>query len=150
MVDTTTLAVLAAYKERCGIASDYAAAKALGVTHATISNWRNGKSHAQADLAAKMAEACGLDVLGVLAAIEADRAQNEAVRKVWRRFGRAAFLALWVASVVLPASALSTPGVGGGGGEGHDVTAHSRQWWRRWFLVLKMRGTRFAEPAHAI
>lgn len=150
MLDTATLSVLAAYKTACGITSDYEAAKRLGVSPATLSNWRNGRSHAQADLAAKMAEASGMDVLGVLAAIEADRAQNEAVRRVWRRFGKAAFLALWVGSLAVQFSALSTLGTRGAGGQGNDVTAHSRKWWRRWFLVLKMRGTRYAEPAHAI
>lgn len=125
MLDTTTLAVLAAYKERTGITSDYAAAKRLGVTPSTIANWRNGRSHAQADLAAKMAEASGLDVLGVLASIEADRATSEAVRRVWRQFGKAAFLACWAVCVGIPQAVQSSPNLGGIEGNANDVSAHS-------------------------
>ncbi|MBD9377924.1 hypothetical protein [Pseudoxanthomonas sp. PXM04] len=102
-MESTTVRLLDAWKAKHAIESDYAAAKELGVTHGTPSNWRAGRSHAKAALAARMARDLGLEELAVLAAIEADRAHEGEDRRVWQRHGRAAFMALLLGlSVGLP------------------------------------------------
>lgn len=93
-METTTTALLDRWKQAKGLGSDYAAAKALGVSQGTLSNWRHGRSHADVELAAKMAEALGLDTLGTLAAIQADRETRPGAAAVWRRYGKGAFMAL--------------------------------------------------------
>lgn len=92
--DSTTVRLLTEWKAKKGLDTDYKAAKALHITQATISGWRKDKSHARPSLAAKMAEDLGMDVVSVLAAIEADRAYNSADKYVWQKFGRGAFVAL--------------------------------------------------------
>ena len=92
--DSTTIRLLTEWKAKKGLDTDYKAAKALHITQATISGWRKDKSHARPSLAAKMAEDLGMDVVSVLAAIEADRAYNSADKYVWQKFGRGAFVAL--------------------------------------------------------
>lgn len=109
--ESTTTLLLDRWKAARGVATDYRAAKELKVTTATISNWRHGKSHAKPSLAARMATEAGMDELGVLAAIEADRAYNADDRRVWQRFGRGAFVALAIAlSPVSPLRAAQAPG----------------------------------------
>lgn len=125
MLDTTTVLMLDKYKAVRNLPSDYAAAKALNVPPSTVCNWRSGRSHAQADLAAEMAIECGLDVLHVLAAIEADRATKEPVRRVWARFGRVAFLPLMLAMGYHTPQAHSTPFSGETGGFESAVRSHS-------------------------
>ena len=125
MLDTTTVLMLDKYKAVRKLASDYAAAKALNVPPSTVCNWRSGRSHAQADLAAEMASECGLDVLHVLAAIEADRATKEPVRKVWARFGKVAFLPLLLAMGYHTSPAHSTPFYGENADFDGTVTVHS-------------------------
>lgn len=109
-MSTTTIHLLDRWKEKQGIQSDYAAAKALGITAAAISKWRKGKGHAEADLAARMASALHLETLGVLAAIEADRATKPSVQAVWRQFGKPAFMTLLVGFALsgAPAGQLQT------------------------------------------
>lgn len=94
--ESTTTHLLDKWKAKKGLDSDYKAAKAMGVTTPTISNWRTGRSHARPSLAAKMARDLGMDELTVLAAIEADRAHEGEDRRVWQRHGKAAFMALLV------------------------------------------------------
>lgn len=94
--ETTTVRLLDAWKAKKGLDSDYQAAKQLGVTTGTPSNWRHARSHAKPALAVRMARDLGLDELPVLAAIEADRAHDGDDRRVWQKHGRAAFMALLV------------------------------------------------------
>lgn len=95
-MESTTVRLLDAWKQKHAIDSDYAAAKELGVTHGTPSNWRKGRSHAKAALAVRMARDLGMEELPVLAAIEADRAHDGDDRRVWQKHGRSAFMALLV------------------------------------------------------
>lgn len=105
-METTTLALLDHWKKHHGIVSDYAAARRLNVTAQALSNWRRGRSHADVEIAARMAEELGLEVIEVLAAIQADRETRAPAAAIWRRYGRPAFIAL-VASVIVP---ISQPG----------------------------------------
>jgi len=93
-VTTTTLKLLDAWKAARKLGSDSEAARALQVSASAICNWRHGRSHADAPLAEKMAKDLGLEVLPVLAAIEADRATREEARRTWARYGRGAFIAV--------------------------------------------------------
>lgn len=109
--ETTTVRLLNAWKAKKGIDTDYRAAKDLGTSHGTPGNWRHGRSHAAPALAARMAKDLDMDVIQVLAAIEADRAHNADDRRVWQRYGRGAFVALVLAtSTVSPLRAAQAPG----------------------------------------
>lgn len=96
---TASVALLERWKSAQGIVSDYKAAQVLGISRGSPSNWRKGRSHAQAHVADKMARECGLDGLAILAAIEADRNTGDNGR-CWARYGRGAFMALAIAVAV--------------------------------------------------
>lgn len=127
-METTTTALLDRWKQAKGLGSDYAAAKALGVSQGTLSNWRHGRSHADVELAAKMAEALGLDTLGTLAAIQADRETRPGAAAVWRRYGKGAFMALALGLSV----GLSSPGNAVREVGQMDIADLMRNRWRRW------------------
>lgn len=95
-METTTTILLDRWKAYRGIQSDNGASVALHIERATVSGWRHGKSHANTESAAKMAEDLKLDVLAVLASIEADRARSPEAQRIWARFGKPAFMALLV------------------------------------------------------
>lgn len=122
---TTTLLLLDRWKAHKGIESDCAAAAALKITRATVSGWRHGKSHMSVISAEKMASDLKLDVLAVLCAMEADRAHAEGTRKIWARFGRAAFMALMVGLSAQVQAVAPRPE------PGYDVTPHYAKWRKR-------------------
>jgi hypothetical protein len=95
---TTTQELLGRWKARQGHANDSEAARALGVRPSAVNHWKQGNAHANPVAAARMAEDLGLDVLSILASIEADRAHDGDTRRVWARFGKGAFMALVVAA----------------------------------------------------
>ena len=101
--DLTTVRLLNRWKVSKHIESDYRAAATLKISPSTISGWRKGRSHAAPSLAARMAEESSLDVLSVLAAIEADRAHQGNDRRVWQKFGREAFTALMTVGLLVTA-----------------------------------------------
>ena len=103
MQSSTTVALLDAWKRKRGLASDNAAAEALGVSRQAISRYRHMKAHADVEIAAKMAEELDMEVIEVLAAIQADREPREPAAAIWRRYGRPAFIAL-VAGFLVPVS----------------------------------------------
>lgn len=105
---STTVRLLDAWKAKKQLPSDNQAALALGLTRATVSGWRHGKSHASAAPAAQMANDLGLNELAVLAAIEADRTFNGDDRRVWQKHGRAAFMSLFLGLTVCLPSARAT------------------------------------------
>jgi hypothetical protein len=102
-VTNTTLALLDQWKTLKGIQSDNAAAIELGLTRAAVSAWRAMRTHASVTIADRMASDLRLDVIQVLAAIEADRATRPDEQAVWRRYGKAAFMTLLV-GFALPGS----------------------------------------------
>jgi len=93
-MENTTVRLLDAWKAARKIPNDSQAAETLGVSRAAVSRWRSAGAHADAPFAEKMAKDLGLEVLPVLAAIEADRATREDARKTWARYGRGAFIAV--------------------------------------------------------
>ena len=92
-----TLRLLDLWKAAKGIASDNAAAQALGIARQTVSNWHSRGSQAEPSLIARMATDIGQDAGAWLATVESERARTEADREAWRtlahRLGTAATLA---------------------------------------------------------
>lgn len=78
-----TLDYLAACKERLGITSDYALAKALRVTQPTISSYRSGRTRIDDDVALTIAEILNVHPLQVIAAANAERAKTPEQRARW-------------------------------------------------------------------
>lgn len=84
------LTLLDRYKKAKSIAADNAAALELGLTRATVSGWRHGKSHPDAESVARMCDATGDSIAHWLPLIEADRARSPEAKKVWLRLAQAA------------------------------------------------------------
>lgn len=68
-------------KSAKGIESDYAAAKALGISRNAVSRYRNVPCTLDEDVAAKVAEALGVKLSGVLIDQMAERAKSEKARR---------------------------------------------------------------------
>lgn len=78
-----TLEYLQAVKTRLGIQSDYALAKALGITQPTVSGYRAGRSRIDDDVALRIAEILGKNPLEVIAAANAERSKSPEMREKW-------------------------------------------------------------------
>jgi transcriptional regulator with XRE-family HTH domain len=78
-----TLNYLDAVKKRLGISSDYALAKALGISQQAVSNYRAGRSKMDDDVALTIAELLGINPLAVIAAANAERAKTDEARARW-------------------------------------------------------------------
>lgn len=79
----TTVELLDALKLKTGAASDYALAPILGVTRASVSNWRTGKDTFSDSMAIKVAEMLDLDAGIVLVSINGERAKTETQKAMW-------------------------------------------------------------------
>lgn len=73
---TATDRYLDAVKDRLNITSDYALAKAWGVSHQRIGNYRRGDTALGEDRCLQVAEILGLPPEDVLFEIQAERARN--------------------------------------------------------------------------
>ncbi|WP_314434655.1 helix-turn-helix domain-containing protein [Massilia timonae] len=78
-----TMELLEAVKVRRGIASDYALAKALGVSQPTVASYRAGNSRISDDVALTVAEILHLHPLQVIAAANAERAKTPEQKARW-------------------------------------------------------------------
>jgi predicted transcriptional regulator len=78
-----TLEYLAACKARLGIDSDYALAKALGISHSAICGYRAGTSRVNDDVALSIAEILGIHPFQVIATANAERAKTPEQRARW-------------------------------------------------------------------
>lgn len=78
-----TLEYMAACKARLGIESDYALAKALGLSQTGLSNYRTGRSRMDDDVALKVAEILEVHPLQVIAAANAERAKTPEQKARW-------------------------------------------------------------------
>jgi hypothetical protein len=113
----TTVQYLDAVKRRLDLPSDYAIAKALGLTRAAVSKQRNGDSSFDDLTAVRVAEILGLDPMEVIAACNAERARDDDARRVWERlWGKAtgaavttALAACIVGLAAAPSPAQSAP-----------------------------------------
>lgn len=78
-----TLELLDAVKARRGITSDYALAKALGVTQTAVSSYRTGNSKISDDVCLTVAEILDMHPLAVIAVANAERAKTEKQKARW-------------------------------------------------------------------
>ena len=70
--------------KRClRVESDYALAKAINIRASTISGYRAGRSHFDETTALKIAVACGIDPMEVIAAAAYERAKSPDVQSIW-------------------------------------------------------------------
>ncbi|WP_369929311.1 helix-turn-helix domain-containing protein [Xanthomonas sp. NCPPB 2632] len=81
----STIILLDRYREICSLPSDNQVAIKLGVTRGAISNWRQGRSHAEPESVQAMAKACGLDQEEWVLRVQADREIIAARKQVWLR-----------------------------------------------------------------
>jgi transcriptional regulator with XRE-family HTH domain len=99
----TTSEWLDAVKEAAGLPSDYAAAKALGVTRSAVSGYRNGKSTFDEETCLKVADIVGVPRAVVLTSVLAQRAKSDEVRLAWE--GVLEKISKGFRKLVLPANA---------------------------------------------
>ena len=88
------------YAEACYARTDSEIAARLKVKKQTVSGWRNGKAHPDADSVEKMAIAIGELPGPWLASIEADRARTPAARMVWLRLAQTFGITLTLALII--------------------------------------------------
>lgn len=79
----STVDYLDAVKARLDLPSDYAAAKALGVTPSAVSKYRLGRAHFDDDICVRVAGILDIDVLQVIATVNYERARTESSRALW-------------------------------------------------------------------
>jgi predicted transcriptional regulator len=79
----TTGDYLDAVKAKLDLPSDYATAKALGVTRAAVSRYRLGQSAPDDLVCARIAEILELEPMEVIAAIHFERATEPKARALW-------------------------------------------------------------------
>lgn len=80
---TTTEALIEQCKASVRIESDYRLAKMLGVSHTTITHWRNGKSRPDDLMVIRMARLMHRDPAPVVAELHAERAKDPESRALW-------------------------------------------------------------------
>jgi len=83
VVTMKPLEYLDACKAALDIESDYALAKHLGVTKATLSNLRTGKAGIGEELAISIADILHIDAFEIIAAASMERAKSDRARALW-------------------------------------------------------------------
>ncbi len=78
-----TIELLQHTKNRLGITSDYALAKALKISQTGVSNYRVGRSIMEDDVALKIADILELDPLAVIAMANAERSKSPEMKARW-------------------------------------------------------------------
>lgn len=111
----TTNQLLDRIKEKYGLKSDYALAKAIGMSRERISRYRNSSGELGDDAALKVAELLDLDPGYVLACMSHQRTKSDAARHAWerladlvKRHGVAAGMAILAAAPTLSALRLES------------------------------------------
>lgn len=102
---SATKKLLDKYAKVCLAQKDKDMIERLRVKHSTFANWKAGRAHPDAQSVEKMANAIGEPVGPWLASIEAERAKDPNVKKVWLRLAAALGTSLAVAMVTLPEAA---------------------------------------------
>lgn len=110
---STTTALLDRIKSQTGLNSDYAIAKALGISRQAVSHYRTGKNQLDSNGVFIAAELLGMnhaEILSVLASIEAERARDDDTRATWQARlkklgGVAATVSVFAALCGMPAPA---------------------------------------------
>lgn len=95
--------------------SNYALAKLLDVSQATVGNYRHEKTGMSDDIAIKAAELLQEDACALVAALQEERAETDAARKVWRQ----------IAGRLRRTAAVVTIGIAGILGFSHSPTSQA-------------------------
>ncbi|WP_250479029.1 MULTISPECIES: DUF3693 domain-containing protein [unclassified Caballeronia] len=96
----TSSQYLDAAKTELDLPSDYALAKALGVTPSTISKYRLGRSAPDDLVCARIAEILSLEPMEVIAAVHYERSTDERARELWSSIWGKAAGAIATSSIV--------------------------------------------------
>lgn len=96
-------------KEKAGLPSDYALAKAMAIERQVISQWKGGKRHPSNEEAVQLATLAGLDEMRVIAEIELRTAKNEKKRAFWEQFIERRGFAACMTMSALACSIMLTP-----------------------------------------
>jgi len=81
----TTIQLLDLAKLANSLPSDYQLAQALGVSRATVSSYRLGKTCPDLEACEKLAQLAGLDADVVVCSMQAQRTSDDATRALWTR-----------------------------------------------------------------
>lgn len=79
-----TIDYLDRVKVKLTLPSDYALAKVLGITHVSVSQFRNGRSSMGIETCLKVGEILQLDGHAVYADGQVERAKNQQVADFWK------------------------------------------------------------------
>lgn len=93
-----SIKLLDKYAMSCQASKDTDIAARLRVTKQTVSGWRNGRAHPNAEAVEKMCEQMGEPLRKWLPLIEAERARTPADKRVWLRLAKAAAAVILVTS----------------------------------------------------
>lgn len=100
----TVYKYIADLKDKKGIESDYAIAKYLGITKASLSAIKNGGS-VRDETALKIADELGIDPEEIIFVATAQRTKNPRVKKVWEKISKISGIA---ASLLLATEAVNS------------------------------------------
>ncbi|MBP6899511.1 MAG: helix-turn-helix transcriptional regulator [Burkholderiaceae bacterium] len=80
----TSRDLLAAVRVAHGIESNYRLARVLDVPEKSVQRWNSGKHTPDDAMAVRLADMAGLDAAEVLAAMHAQRCNDDALRSIWQ------------------------------------------------------------------
>jgi plasmid maintenance system antidote protein VapI len=96
-------------KERANLISDYALAKAIGITAGNLSNIRKGRTHPSNEVAIQLATLAGMNEMMVIAEIELKTANSEKKKEFWKHYIESRGITACLAMSALAASIILTP-----------------------------------------
>lgn len=96
-------------KTRANLPSDYALAKALGLSRGWISEYRKGKRHPGNEVAVQLATLAGLDEMRVIAEIELLTAKTEKKQSFWKCYLEQRGITAALCLIAVGASIMLTP-----------------------------------------
>lgn len=105
----TIIELIEKAKTRANLPSDYALAKALGISRVIVSTWRRGKAHPSTTEAAQLATLAGLEEMRVIAEIEMQTANTEKKREFWKSYINAKGLTATLGLIALGLSIVLAP-----------------------------------------
>lgn len=96
-------------KSRANLPSDYALAKAIGMTAGNMSNIRKGKQHPSNAQAVQLATLAGLEEMRVIAEIELRTANTPKKKEFWQHYIESRGIAACLTMTALAVSITLTP-----------------------------------------
>lgn len=96
-------------RNHANLTSDYALAKALGISQSNVTGWRKGKRHPSDEEAVQLATLAGLEEMKVIAAIHYETATTEKKREFWKCYLESRGIAATACMIALGISILITP-----------------------------------------